>query len=188
MITTIQVDVIRQWIVDSIADCPELVPVALDRVVKQRQNFPDRAYPYVLYGYTGAAEIGLSPSQTVNNADDMVTLSQYDTTMSITVFSKVSDTAPSADQEASSYVRELTARLRSFAGEPLRLAGLAIRAVNIVPDVSEIEGKSEFVSQAVLDVTWGAGLAVTEGPGIIVNAEIDGSTEPPTPNRTILAG
>jgi len=97
MLLSSQIIVVRQWIVDAIADCPELAPVPLERVVWSDQDWPDRAYPYVLLGYTGSVEQGLSPAQWVDGSDNEITRTADNTTLSITVVNKPSDTAPTQE-------------------------------------------------------------------------------------------
>ncbi len=185
MLLSSQVIVVRQWIADSIAACDDLAPVALDRIVWQRQDWPDRPYPYVLLGYTGSTEVGLSPSQWVEDVTDaQITRTGDNTTLSITVVNRPSDTAPTLDQQASSYIREIKARLKSFAGSVLREAKLAIRDVNVIPDVSRLQGSSQWESRAVLDITFGHAVTISEDPGIIEQVEVTGTTTPATPSQT----
>ncbi len=188
MLLSSQVIVVRQWIVDAIAAAIAggftADPIALDRIVWQRQDWPDRPYPYVLLGYTGTTEEGLSPSQWIDVADDLNTRTGDDTTLSIKVVNMRSDTAPTLAHQASSYVRELKLRLKSFAGDALRLAKLAIRDVNVVPDVSALQGASQWESSAVLDITFGHAAVITESPGIIEHVEVTGTTTPATPSQT----
>lgn len=187
MLLAAQIEVVRQWIVDAIQDAIDggtsMDPIALDRVVWQRQDWPDRPYPYALLGYTGSTEIGLSPAQWIDTSDELVTRTGDESTLSVTVVTKPSDTAPTTDRQASSYVRELKARLKSFAGRTLSQADLAIRAVNVVPDISRLRGSSQWESRAVLDITFGHAVTISEDPGVIETAQVTGSTVPPTPSQ-----
>lgn len=184
MLLLAQIEVIRQWIVDSVQaaidDGGLMDPIAMDRIVRVKQDFPDRAYPYVLLGYTGSTEVGISPAQWIAG-DELVTRTGDDTTLSITIVSQQSDTAPNDDQLASSYVREMKARLRSFAGDSLRLAQLAIRDVNVVPDLGRLQGASQWESRAVLDITFGHAVTISEDTSIIEIVEVLGATTPTTP-------
>ncbi len=188
MLLSSQVQVVRQWIVDSIAaavaDGFAAPAIELDRIVWQRQDWPDRPYPYVVLGYTGSAEQGISPAQWIDGADALNTRTGDETTLSIKIVAMRSDTAPTLDQQASSYARELKCRLRSFAADPLRLAHLAVRAVNVIPDVSALQGASQWESSAVLDITFGHAAVITEAPGIIEHVEVTGTTTPATPSQT----
>ena len=184
MLLSSQVQAVAAWIVAAIADCPALVPIALDRVVWQDQDFPERPYPYALLSYTGSVEEGISPAQWVDDLDNLNTRTGDDTNLSITIVSKQSDTAPTLDMLASSYVRELKARLRSFVARGLAAADLAVRDVNVVPDVSRLQGRSQFESRAVLDILFGHAVVVLEQPGVIETAFVTGTTSPATPSRT----
>jgi hypothetical protein len=183
MLLSSQITVVRQWIVDAIAACPELDPVPLERVVWSDQDWPDRAYPYVLLSYTGSVEQGLSPAQWIDDADDEITRTGDNTTLSITAVNKPSDTAPTDAQQASSYIRELKARLKSFAGDSLRLAQLAIRDVNVALGISQIQGLSQWESRAALDITFGHAATISETPGVIETVEVTGTTTPATPSQ-----
>ena len=168
MLTTAQENAVREWVVAAIADCTELAPIALDRVVWSEQDFAEHPYPYALLAYTGSDTLNATPSQSVNEADDLVTGNLEDTNLAVTIVSKVSDTAPSRNQVASSYVRELAARTRSFVAEHhLGPAKLAVRELTQIPNVGRLQGLSQWESRSVLDLLLGHSLEVTESPGVI---------------------
>jgi len=189
MMTTDQENAVRAWVVAAIAGCPDLEPIPLEKVVWSGQDFPAEMRPYALITYTGTDELGATPSQTVDDNDDLNTKSLDDTTVSITIVIKPSDTNPTRAQVASSYIREMKARARSFISHILTDAKLTVRQVFTVPDASRLAGRSQWESRGVLDLLLGHALVVTESPGVIVTAEISGSTEPPTPSQpSYIAG
>lgn len=186
MLTTAQQNSVRSWIVASIVACPELTPIPLERIVWENQDFPDLAYPYVTLGYTGTEGLNASPRGRVNDDDELEEREQHDTTLSITVVTRPSDTAPSPDQTATAYIRELRSRARGYAGDVLRQADLAIRDINVVFGIDRLQGGSQWESRAALDLTLGHALVVTSSPGVITQAEVTGTTSPPTPLTTVL--
>ena len=186
MLTTVQANAVRSWVKLAIDGCPELEPIPLDRIVWSDQDFPAPVYPYALLSYTGSVKLGASPARAVNGLDELVTTEQSETTIAITIVSKRSDTSPTLEQLASSYVRELHARTRSFVAGILTAAKLAVRSTTVIPNVDRLQGSSQWESRAVLDLTLGHALAVTEAPGVITTAGITGSTTPPTPTRLYL--
>lgn len=181
MLTTAQENAVRAWVEAAILDCPELAAIPLARIVWANQDFAERTYPYALISYTGTDELNATPGQSVNDLDELETSENNDTTVSITVVTQADDAAPTRNQVASSYVRELRARARSFAGDSLTAANLAIRDINVVPDLGRLQGMSQWESRAVIDLTLGHALIVTETPGVIVQAGVFGTTTPPTP-------
>lgn len=181
MMTTEQENAVRAWVVAAIAACPELEPIPLEKVVWSGQDFPEEMRPYALVSYTGSAELGASPSQTVTDSDELDTKTMDESTISITIVSKPSDTAPTRNQVASSYVREMRARARSYISHILTDAKLAVWDVFVVPNVDRLQGRSQWESRAVIDIQFGHALVVTEDPGIIISGEISGSTTPSTP-------
>jgi len=188
MLTTAQENAVRAWVEAAILDCPELAAIPLDRIVWSNQDFAERVYPYALIAYTGTDELGALPAQRVNDNDDLETKELSDTTVSITIVTKADDAAPTRAQVASSYARELRARARSFVGELLTAANLAVRDINVVPDLGRLQGMSQWESRAVIDLTLGNALIVTETPGVIAQAGVTGTTSPPTPVRLLLVG
>lgn len=188
MLTTAQENAVRSWVQLAIDGCPELEPIPLERIVWSNQDFPEEARPYALISYSGSVEIGATPSRTVTDAGDLDTTTHDDTTVSVTIVSRPSDTAPTREHVASSYVRELRARTRSFIAGILAEAQLSVRRVDVVPNVDRLQGKSQWESRAVIDLTLGHALRVTEQPGVINRAGISGTTDPPTPTRLYLVG
>jgi hypothetical protein len=188
MLTTGQENAVRSWVELAILGCPELAPIPLAKIVWSEQDFPEDARPYALIRYSGSTEEGATPSQIVNGSDELETTTHDETTVSITIVTKPSDAAPTREQVASSYTRELRARSRSFVAGILSQAKLAVRRVDVVPDVARLQGKSQWESRAVIDLTLGHALVITETPGVINQAEISGTTEPPTPTRLYLVG
>jgi hypothetical protein len=167
MLTTSQENAVRSWVQLAIAGCPELEAIPLEKIEWTNQDFPEDARPYALISYSGSTEIGATPSQIVNDVEDLETTTHDDTTVSVTIVTKPSDTAPTREQVASSYVRELRARTRSFVSGILTQANLAVRQVFVVPNVDRLQGKSQWESRAVIDLTLGHALVVTEQPGVI---------------------
>jgi hypothetical protein len=184
---THQEQAVVAWITAAISDCPELAP--LTAIVWSDQDALERARPYALLSYTGSDGVGASPARTINESDELETASVDTSTVSITIVSKPSDTAPTRAQVASSYTRELKARVRSFVGyQSLLPREMTVQAIFEVPLADRLAGSSQWETRAVLDLQIRHSLVVTEQPGIVLVAEIDGETDPPTPNRTLLAG
>jgi hypothetical protein len=136
MLTTGQENAVRSWVELAILGCPELAPIPLAKIVWSEQDFPEEARPYALIRYSGSTEEGATPSQIVNDSEELETTTHDETTVSITIVTKPSDAAPTREQAASSYVRELRARSRSFVAGILSQAQLAVRRVDVVPNVA----------------------------------------------------
>lgn len=183
MLLPSQETIVGQWVTAAIADCPNLEP--LTAVVWDDQDFPDRDYPYALLSYTGGADEGADDPSGLNDSGELETRTDLVSNLSVTFVTKVSDTTPTRNQVASGYVRELNARKRSFVAEPMRLANIWVRDSFPIPNVSRLQGKSQWESRGVLDLTLGHAAIVTEQPGQFLTAVVDGSTTPPTPSQTL---
>jgi hypothetical protein len=180
MMLAAQESALRAFVVAAVADS-DLDPIPLERVVWGPSNNPPPVKPYVLLGDTGTARLGAGGNSRTRPTGEVDERTDKTTEISITFVSTPSETAPTRDQTARAYVREVEARLyHAVIGPILSDADMGLADINITANVDRLQGRSQWETRAVLDLTFNHALVVTASPGTIESLTVVANTNPAT--------